>query len=113
MAILINSVTLALTDYNDRLIDGYKSPREYEMKVIDLVLTAIYILEFVLKTLAKGFVVHSKSYLRNYWNSLDFFVVIVSILSLLNENSKGLKALRTFRMIRPLKTFNALPRVRT
>jgi hypothetical protein len=109
----VNSVTLAITDYNDRLIPGYVSPRAKEMQVIEIILTAIYILEFALKVLAKGFVVHSKSYLRNYWNALDFLVVVVSILGILNSNSKGLKALRTFRIMRPLKTFNALPRVRT
>jgi len=112
LAILVNSITLAITDYQGRLDPNYISPREKEMQFIEYVLTVIFIMEFLLKVLARGFVVHPKSYLRNYWNVLDFIVVVISILGLFNFGSKGLKALRTFRMMRPLKTINALPRMR-
>jgi len=48
----------------------------------------------------------SKAYLRNAWNCLDFFVVIVSILNLStgsNSSLKSLKALRALRTLKPLR----------
>lgn len=41
------------------------------------VFAAIYTFEVLVKVLAKGFILHPFSYLRNSWNWLDFFVVIV------------------------------------
>ena len=39
----------------------------------------IFIGEMVLKILAKGFVCHKHAYMRNWWNILDFAIVMVSI----------------------------------
>lgn len=51
---------------------------------------------------------HKNSYLRDYWNWLDFIVVCIGIF----ENIPGipkLKALRTMRVLRPLRSVNAVP----
>lgn len=55
---------------------------------------------------------HKTAYLKDPWNWLDFFVVVISILGLFKLGNKGLRALRTFRILRPLKTINAVPRIR-
>ena len=39
----------------------------------------VFIGEMVLKKLAKGFVCHEHVYLRNWWNILDFAIMMVSI----------------------------------
>ena len=83
------------------------------MKIIENVLTTIYITECAFKVISYGFFVHPSAYLRSYWNALDFLIVIISILDIFGSGSKGLKALRTLRILRPFKAFNALPRVRT
>lgn len=75
--------------------------------------TVIFILECALKIIAKGFIFHEKSYLRDPWNWLDFFVVCSSVLNFLPMiDSKGLKALRTFRILRPLRTVNRMPKMK-
>lgn len=57
---------------------------------------------------------HRKSYLRDVWNWLDFFVVLVSLLDFfpaLNQYS-SLKVLRTARILRPLRSINKIPRLK-
>jgi len=112
MAIIIaNSVMLCLEDHDERIKGPtYWSERNFQLEKVDLVFTVIFILECALKIIAKGFVFHEKSYLRDYWNWLDFFVVCSSVLNFLPMiDSKGIKALRTFRILRPLRTVNRMP----
>lgn len=112
--ILINSIMLCLTDYNERILGpDYWSEKNFYLDKIDLAFTVIFILECSCKIIAKGFIFHRNSYLRDVWNWLDFFVVCISVLNFLpSVNSGGLKALRTFRILRPLRTVNRLPKMK-
>jgi hypothetical protein len=113
LCIILNSICLAIADYKTRLkADNYKSNREKELQIIDNVLTAVFIAEFLLKLVSRGAFLHKTAYLKDPWNWLDFLVVIISVLGLFNLGNKGLRALRTFRVLRPLKTINAVPRIR-
>ncbi|XP_069780422.1 sodium channel protein type 4 subunit alpha-like [Narcine bancroftii] len=78
--------------------------------VIDLLFTAIYTLEVIIKVLARGFVLHTFSYLRNPWNWLDFTVVLLAYLTLAFPMIPGLSALRAFRA---LKMIAILPGLKT
>ena len=61
-----------------------------------------------------GFVVHKNSYMRDPWNWLDLFIVIISVIGWLPFFDAGaLKALRTFRILRPLRSINSLPEMRS
>jgi Ion transport protein len=93
--------------------DDYWSERNYQLDKVDLAFTVIFILECASKIIAKGFIFHKNSYLRDIWNWLDFFVVCVSLLNFLpGIDSGGLKALRTFRILRPLRTINRMPQMK-
>jgi hypothetical protein len=61
-----------------------------------------------------GFILHTKSYLRDIWNWLDFFVVMISVVGWLPgvEGNSSLKSLRTFRILRPLRSINSMPRMK-
>lgn len=59
--ILGNSASLALMDYTD---DNNATYKNQVLVKIDHVFTVIYTAEAVLKTVAFGFVVHKRSYLR-------------------------------------------------
>ncbi|KAK2183412.1 hypothetical protein NP493_313g05044, partial [Ridgeia piscesae] len=61
--ILINCVFLALPEYS------FKETAEF-------VFLAIYSVEAVIKITARGFVFYKYTYLRDYWNWLDFIVII-------------------------------------
>ena len=73
----------------------------------------IFIVECVIKIVAMGFVWDKKSYLREGWNCLDFFIVCISIIGMLpiGGGNDSLKALRTFRILRPLRSVNKLPAI--
>ena len=73
-----------------------------------------FIIECVVKVFAMGFVWSKKSYLREAWNCLDFFIVSISIVGFLpiEGGADSLKALRTFRILRPLRSVNKLPTMR-
>ena len=113
LAIVLNSILLATTDFEARYNPEHVSEWEPTQNKIDNVFTWIFIFECVAKILGMGFLISKKSYLRDAWNCLDFFIVVVSIIGMMpNVNSDSLKALRTFRILRPLRSINALPSMR-
>ncbi|TTO63388.1 Sodium channel protein type 4 subunit alpha B [Bagarius yarrelli] len=77
------------------------------LEYADRVFTYIFILEMLLKWVAYGFV----KYFTNAWCWLDFFIVDVSIVSLI-ANALGysdlgpIKSLRTLRALRPLRALS-------
>ena len=80
------------------------------LKITDIVSTVIFTLEVVIKVISAGLLFNGKkSYLRKFWNILDFFVVFISITSLcLSDDSQlgVLKILRMGRLFRPLRVIS-------
>lgn len=69
-------------------------------------MTGVFCFEAIIKIIVLGFLINGKkSYLKEYWNILDFFVVTVSILSYLpiNANLQFYKSMRLLRIMRPLR----------
>ena len=77
-------------------------------------------MEMCLKILGMGFVFNPGAYLRDYFNILDFFIVMSAYLSMLQSSgdsgSEGgglsLSSLRAFRVLRPLRAVNNIPGLR-
>ncbi|KAG7283844.1 LOW QUALITY PROTEIN: hypothetical protein CRUP_034031 [Coryphaenoides rupestris] len=101
--ILLSSGALA---FEDVYIEQRKNIRII-LEFADRVFTYIFILEMLLKWVAYGFV----KYFTNAWCWLDFFIVDVSIVSLV-ANALGysdlgpIKSLRTLRALRPLRALS-------
>ncbi|XP_029005833.1 sodium channel, voltage gated, type VIII, alpha subunit b isoform X5 [Betta splendens] len=101
--ILLSSGALA---FEDVYIEQRKTIRII-LDYADRVFTYIFILEMLLKWVAYGFV----KYFTNAWCWLDFFIVDVSIVSLI-ANALGfsdlgpIKSLRTLRALRPLRALS-------
>ncbi|KOO27372.1 sodium channel protein type 2 subunit alpha [Chrysochromulina tobinii] len=73
---------------------------------LNLWLTGSFVLEMLLKIVAKGFLFAPDAYLRSGWNVLDFVIVLISILGLLADLVPAfgqLKSLRILRVLRPLR----------
>ena len=73
MVIVCNSVALSLYDYSDR---ESLTRRNQVIDNSNKAFTMIYAGEALLKILALGFVIPKRSYLRETWNFIDFFVVL-------------------------------------
>ncbi|XP_063159403.1 sodium channel protein type 5 subunit alpha-like [Candoia aspera] len=101
--ILLSSGALAFEDIYLEERKNIKTMLEYADKIF----TYIFVLEMLLKWVAYGF----KKYFTNAWCWLDFFIVDVSLISLI-ANTLGysemgpIKSLRTLRALRPLRALS-------
>lgn len=74
--IIISTIELAI----DNPLNDKESILQQTLAILDYNLTAIFIIEAILKIIANGFVnCGSKSYIRSMWNTLDFFIVGISV----------------------------------
>lgn len=74
--IAFNSLLLALDEPS--LTDSYQQKTiEQLLNIISI----IFVVEFVVKVIVSGFVIGEKTYLKDYWNILDFIIVMFSILT--------------------------------
>ena len=77
-----------------------------------------YLIESILKIITFTFYSAEDAYLKDYWNILDFSVVVIGVISFILEkymgNTKiaGLSALKAFRILRPLKTVKSFPNLK-
>ena len=97
---MLNCLVLATDKEVDFITDN--------VEVIDLVFLIIYTMEMILKIIAMGFVMREHSYLRDSWNKLDFFVVLMGWISQF-LNSGDISAIKVIRILRPLRTINQIP----
>ena len=104
--IALSSIKLALESYFVGQSNESSVLRISEQ--LDLAFNFAFILEAILKVIALGFAMDNNSYLRDSWNGLDFFIVVVSIIdmSLSSTDIPALKVLRLLRMIRPLRVIS-------
>ena len=76
-------------------------------QIADYTFFVIFFFEFALKIVDTGvFSEGPKTYFRQSWNWLDFFLLLFQILDLLGL--KGLRALRVLRVLRPLRLLNKI-----
>jgi hypothetical protein len=95
--IIWSSLTLCWEDATFRENDSLQAT----MKVFNVLFVTCFTIEATLKIFGFGWY----GYFNSGWNVLDFFIVIVGIVSLVvtGGNIKSLKALRTLRALRPLR----------
>jgi hypothetical protein len=104
LLITIQSVLLALDNpLNDP--DGFMVTF---LRYSDIVFSSIFAVEAVLKIIAYGFLFNRDvAYLKNGWNIIDMFVVIISLVSINVSNKlKIIKIFRMFRVLRPLRVIS-------
>ena len=75
----------------------------YLFERVNQVFFVVFIVEFVAKVLAFGFMFTPNSYLKLGWNRLDFVVIVGSIIQQLGGNAGFVRLLRC---LRPLRIIN-------
>ncbi|XP_060077738.1 voltage-dependent T-type calcium channel subunit alpha-1G-like [Ylistrum balloti] len=102
-AILINTVGMGI-EYHNQPIELTQAV-EYS----NIVFCVLFALEMLFKLMAYGLF----GYIQNGFNVFDGFIVILSIIELLQEDeNSGLSVLRTFRLLRILKLVRFMPALR-
>jgi voltage-dependent calcium channel T type alpha-1G len=99
--IALNTVKLAMFDPFDTPELRPQSQRREAMDLVGKAFSVIFLGECVLKVIAMGLWGGQKTYLRNPWNCLDMFIVVVGILDFLPGESSNLSSLRTLRYASP------------
>ncbi|XP_069124372.1 voltage-dependent T-type calcium channel subunit alpha-1G-like isoform X2 [Argopecten irradians] len=102
-AILVNTVGMGIEYHNQ--------PMELTQAVeySNVVFCVLFALEMLFKLMAYGLF----GYIQNGFNVFDGFIVILSIIELLQEDeNSGLSVLRTFRLLRILKLVRFMPALR-
>ena len=101
LVIIANTVLILISDPTDNNNLGNQTDNYF---------LYFYTFECILKIIAFRFWASEDAYLKDTWNLLDFFVVIVGWILFIIENAlngtkiSGLAGLRAFRILRPLKT---------
>uniref|UniRef100_A0A0A9YGN4 Voltage-dependent calcium channel type A subunit alpha-1 n=2 Tax=Lygus hesperus TaxID=30085 RepID=A0A0A9YGN4_LYGHE len=107
LIIIINCIILGF---------GLYLPEENEtgqlLEKTEIYFLIVFIVEMVLKVIAYGFALHPGSYLRNPWNLIDFFVIIVGIVSFFPLGIE-LSVLRMLRIVRLLRLFRLIKLLRS
>ena len=105
LLVLTNTIIILMSDPTDPNNLGNLS---------DAYFLYFYTLEAVLKIISFTFISAEDAYIKDYWNILDFIVVIVGWISwslegIFNSTKlSGISGLRAFRILRPLKTLKSV-----
>jgi hypothetical protein len=71
-----------------------------------------YTVECILKIFAFGLIIFKHSYLRDWWNILDFTIVLTLWISIYGTSSVTLSSLRIIRILRPLRGLSSIEGMR-
>ena len=109
--ILINAINISTNDYKFRITGEKNEGTFYVIKaIIDSVITGLFMIEFVLKVVAMGFISGKGTYIKDGWNKLDFVVVVTGLASIFGFGK--VSAIRTVRLLRPLRSINKVEGIR-
>ena len=102
LMIMTNSILMLISDPTDQ--NNYVNSTDNYFLIF-------YGLEVILKIITFTLYSAEDAYLKDYWNILDFSIVIIGVISLILEKVigggakiSGLSALKAFRILRPFKT---------
>merc|ERR1719506_1028033 len=109
--IALSSVLLAIDEpYLSYDCAWYKSTTKNNIDLLDTIIVFLFLGECVCKVIALGFCFGKTSYLRNPWNRLDFFLVVLSLILFFSEGNDSLVALRSLRALRALRPLRVISR---
>lgn len=99
IVILMNMIILSIGDENSTI------------EKFNLFFLYTYTIECVLKIIGFGLIVDHKSYLRDWWNILDFTIVITSWVDIYGKSSINLTSLRVIRILRVMRILRGVSSV--
>ena len=102
--ILANTFTLALSDPYSNSSTVFNN--------LDFIFLQIYTVEMSLKIGANGIGLMKSGYLRDYWNILDFFIVVTGWVAYVGSADVNINSLRTLRILRPLRGISSISGLR-
>ena len=115
LVILLNIAESAFDTPENRFYT-YDSNRPWTVfRIFDLVIVTIFLMEFLIKSIASGLLFTKRAYLRNGWNRFDFTILILQIIGLAvdSQDSTGIaRMLRVSKALRVLRIINQFKGIR-
>ena len=106
--IVLNCIVLAMNSSNP----DFDKSKLYDFTVYaDIVFTALFTVEMVVRVIGMDFIWSEGSYLRDPWNVIDFFVVVLGWLAF-HPSLGNYTAIQTVRVLRPLRTITGVEGMR-
>lgn len=104
-----NIIIYCLYDLSYRL-DGIKEHTILRNEILyyfELIFNCFFLVEIILHSIKDGIFIGKGSYLRNFWNILNFIVTISSFLAYIPDKitSDVFKTIRIFRVLRIIQLF--------
>jgi hypothetical protein len=107
VVIIINCIVLTFDDNQP-----VTTTRGLWFNYADNMFNSIFTAELVVKTIALGVYRNGPlSYLRNYWNVMDFLIIMLANLKYIN-GLQDLSIVRSFRVLRPLRAIKTIEGMR-
>lgn len=78
--------------------------------LLDDITTSAFFIEFLMRSIAHGFLFGRGVYLDDRWNKLDFVIAITGVVDLFLQ--VDLSVIRLLRVLRPLKLISKNPKVK-
>lgn len=87
-------------------LDPPDSMKNHILRIIDIVVTCVFIIEVTLKCVAYGILYNGQeSFLRNVFNIIDTLIIILSVISFVHSSMdlSFFKVMRICRVLRPIR----------
>lgn len=94
-------VVLILVSCGKLIYDSYDFQRTLASTILDHVVSGLFVLEFLLKVVHRGFIAGSGCYIHDGGNRLDFLMVVTSLVDSFLE--ADLSFIKILRVLRPLR----------
>lgn len=103
IVICLSSLKLAVDTY----ISNYPDAVQVS-DIFNYIFSGIFMIEFIIKCVSRGFILGEGSYLKDKWNYIDFIVVISSVVDLATSSVSFalIKVARLLRTLRPFRYIN-------
>ena len=85
-----------------QVLYGQPSQKTAILNQLNIIITLAFVGEFVVNVIAQGLVLGSRTYLIDYWNQIDFIVVVSGVVEIASTGGPNLKALRSIKVGRIL-----------
>lgn len=73
---------MLLTYTDEKSTHPTEIKKQNVVEVINYIMNIVFIIESILKSISLGVIVCPTSYLRDYWNILDFAIAYISIIDM-------------------------------
>jgi hypothetical protein len=111
MACVLVSTLMVILDEPATRLKRRDTFTQFTYDAIEITLSILFVIELVIRIIADGLLLTPGAYLRNYWNQLDFCVILLNIITIFmgsEEAPRGLSTARSFRILRLIRYFDGV-----